>query len=517
MAGPGGFPAEEFLAHPLPDYPAEWAAITRRISLTVLVFVVGVPVLLSACFSEEVAEGGGEGAGTASPSPSPSPSPSSADRKRHRNRDSRSRPAGPPRNAPAAGAAGAAHAHAHAHARHGAGASPGERVINAPPLLVPLLNLLCLFLCLLHVANSPNNRVASRAVYVAPLLTPDECGIIVDMASRAAGRNVERAGDEAFLREVDGLDEDDDDDEEGGVSGGGKGRRDLLDFPEGWRKDRHEQYPTTDLNVVTDPFSGEDREWLAGILDARLVPLIERVYGIPPASIRANDMFVVRYDPGGDGGQPALGKHTDSSHVSFNVLLNDAFEGGGTRYHDRVKGEHVDVRPVPGEVLLNNACVHHEGLPTTAGTRYILVGFLNVDRKNPYTSEPTGLGLYASWLSMPWAQRALSDGIVASEGRVGSGSDLRASDSRYVVGLFEDLIPILQMLGDLWAPHTVSRLVDGSNLNRYLDAMRVAEDTNSLAARGQADWFQGQQIYIDFDGRFVTNWETKVEDHNIDL
>ena len=61
MAGPGGFPAEEFLARPLPDYPAEWAAITRRISLTVLVFVVGVPVLLSACFSEEVAEGGGGG------------------------------------------------------------------------------------------------------------------------------------------------------------------------------------------------------------------------------------------------------------------------------------------------------------------------------------------------------------------------------------------------------------------------------------------------------------------------
>jgi hypothetical protein len=75
MAGPGGFPAEEFLAHPLPDYPAEWAAITRRISLTVLVFVVGVPVLLSACFSEEVAEGGGGGGWDRLPVPVPVPVP----------------------------------------------------------------------------------------------------------------------------------------------------------------------------------------------------------------------------------------------------------------------------------------------------------------------------------------------------------------------------------------------------------------------------------------------------------
>ena len=75
MAGPGGFPAEEFLARPLPDYPAEWAAITRRISLTVLVFVVGVPVLLSACFSEEVAEGGGGGGGGWDRLPVPVPVP----------------------------------------------------------------------------------------------------------------------------------------------------------------------------------------------------------------------------------------------------------------------------------------------------------------------------------------------------------------------------------------------------------------------------------------------------------
>jgi hypothetical protein len=41
-------------------------------------------------------------------------------------------------------------------------------------------------------------------------------------------------------------------------------------------------------------------------------------------------MFVVRYD--GEAGQDSLRMHTDSSHLSFNVLLNEEFEGGGTRY-----------------------------------------------------------------------------------------------------------------------------------------------------------------------------------------
>lgn len=106
-----------------------------------------------------------------------------------------------------------------------------------------------------------------------------------------------------------------------------------LTAPTGWKKDRHKLYPTTDLNLVTDPFEPQDREWLASILDARLSPMMERAYGVYRGAIRANDIFVVRYD-GKDKdseGQDRLRKHTDSSHFSFNVLLNTEFEGGGTR------------------------------------------------------------------------------------------------------------------------------------------------------------------------------------------
>ena len=90
-------------------------------------------------------------------------------------------------------------------------------------------------------------------------------------------------------------------------------------------------------------------------------------------AIRATDIFVVRYDA--DNGQANLRKHTDASHLSFNVLLNDEFEGGGTRFHSRVDGTYYDVKPDVGEGIISHAEIQHEGLATTKGTRYILVGF----------------------------------------------------------------------------------------------------------------------------------------------
>ena len=215
-----------------------------------------------------------------------------------------------------------------------------ETVVEVPPLLLVFMNIMCLIVCFFIVASSPNNRVAARAVYQAPLLTVDECRHIIDMAHAAAERNVELASKEAakqdFLRGagiISRVDDEADDfvqqhqrnNNEGHVVEG----RTLLDEPKGWTKDRHTSYPTTDLNLVTDPFTTNDREFLKKILDARLAPILERVYGIAPGAIRANDMFVVRYDA--ENGQKSLRGHTDSSHVSFNILLNDEFSGGGTR------------------------------------------------------------------------------------------------------------------------------------------------------------------------------------------
>lgn len=246
------------------------------------------------------------------------------------------------------------------------------------------------------------------------------------------------------------------------------------------------------------------------ILDARLSPLLERVYGIAPGAVRANDMFVVRYDY--EGGQKALRGHTDSSHVSFNVLLNEDFTGGGTRFHNRLEMTYRDGNPKRGEVLVNNALVFHEGLPVTSGTRYILVGFMSVDRVDPMTQEPTGLNLFASWLSLPWCQVNFKDAIYASYERMKTpGGEKKWTDNKYARNMFRDIVHAFQIIGDLWSPHTLTKLVDDANASEYTKALDEAEADKK--ARGQtyrrASWFKNQQIHVDIDGSVASTWSTR--------
>ena len=307
---------EVFLVNAPPDYPSEWRNITTRLALCAASFVVVVstlPVLSSS-----------------SPAPdSPGPDESSQQRQeiRKKKRDKRRKPTQKVEQDKST---------------ESKIAPETETVVEVPPLL-PVLNMLCLLcacvLVCIIVGSSPNNRTA-RAVYQAPLLTTDECRHIIDMAHAAAERNVELASKEAakheFLRSagiISRVDDEADDFVQQHQRNNNEGQpaegRSLLDEPRGWTKDRHTSYPTTDLNLVTDPFTANDREFLKRRLDARLAPLLQRIYGIPPRAIRANDIFVVRYDY--ENGQKSLRGHTDSSHVSFNILLNDEFSGGGTR------------------------------------------------------------------------------------------------------------------------------------------------------------------------------------------
>lgn len=231
---------------------------------------------------------------------------------------------------------------------------------KVPFLLLATINVIYIFIVFGLILSSPNNIDTSRRVFQAPLLEKVECQMIIDMAKRAAARNILSAEKELAQMPtfIDPSHVDRDHLERK------QELEKLLKWPPGWRKDRHFSYPTTDLNVVND-FGKEDLDKIASLLHARLSPLLERIYGITKDSIRANDMFVVRYD--GEG-QQSLNPHTDSSHISFNILLNDEFEGGGTRFHDRLEGtSYYDAKPKPGDVLINNAMVEHEGLATTKG------------------------------------------------------------------------------------------------------------------------------------------------------
>lgn len=161
---------------------------------------------------------------------------------------------------------------------------------------------------------NPHNYYTSRRVFAAPLLHESECQTILDYAAQAAAANAQQYSSALNEQQQD------------------KNSSTLLDPPVGWQKTRHSSYPTTDLNLVTDPFSSDARTYISRLLDRRLSPLMSRLYGIPIASIRANDMFVVRYDAHNDDtnhpyARQFLRNHTDESDISFNILLNRNFTG----------------------------------------------------------------------------------------------------------------------------------------------------------------------------------------------
>jgi len=132
-----------------------------------------------------------------------------------------------------------------------------------------------------------------------------------------------------------------------------------------WTKNRHETYPTTDIPLKEIPgisFSGE----LAAISQ-----LARTKYKIPSAEMRMFDLFVVKYTA---DGQDRLDLHRDVSVLSFVVLLSPTsdFAGGGTYYEQR----NLTLRPEQGAVTIHCGKQRHAGGRVTAGTRYVLIGFI---------------------------------------------------------------------------------------------------------------------------------------------
>lgn len=453
------FAGEPYLTFPLPDYASERFWILVHCTLTGVIFFFLIPLLLA--------------------SPASSEAPAIKDQTKKGNLDRNKETQKPP---------------------------------SSSFITETLLTLVGLFVMFLLVLKSSNNQFTARSVWEAPLLTDDECQLLIDMAHRAAAANAASAEAEQTLKPLN-----EDTNETTSIPL-------LLRPPVGWQKGRHNQYPTTDLNLVTDPFSKEDQAKLELLLNRRLGPIMERIYGVNQKAIRANDMFIVRYD--GQQGQPYLRRHTDSSHISFNVLLNTDFEGGGTRFHHRLEETHKDVFPSSrGNVILNSAIIEHEGLPTTNGTRYIFVGFTSLDSFDPFTHESNDLSWFASWLSFNWLQVRCGDGVEALSLQE-SSRKVKWADNKFVKSLFRDVHEQFTKWGDWWSPHRVVSLVAPANRTLYLEALdraaaveeeesrrQASADKEKPAAtrRTKANWFQGQQVLLDVDGNIANLWKTRID------
>ena len=135
---------------------------------------------------------------------------------------------------------------------------------------------------------------------------------------------------------------------------------------------RHEEHSTCDIEISTISALAD---WLSTRLHTVLLPTLAALFGLPARRLTAREVFIVKYSAVA-GGQPELPLHRDGYTFSFNVRLSDAFEGGGTRF------DSIGLVLTPeclGDVLFHCGQMLHGGAPVVSGTRYILVGFVEVN------------------------------------------------------------------------------------------------------------------------------------------
>ncbi|XP_043193346.1 multifunctional procollagen lysine hydroxylase and glycosyltransferase LH3-like [Amphibalanus amphitrite] len=135
----------------------------------------------------------------------------------------------------------------------------------------------------------------------------------------------------------------------------------------------YESVPTRDIHMKQINF---DLEWHQ-FLREYVQPVQKRVFmGYDSDPPQANLNFVVRYRP---DEQPALQPHHDASTYTINIALNTPhkdYEGGGCRF---VRQDCSVTESRRGWMLMHPGRLthYHEGLPTTKGTRYIFVSFVD--------------------------------------------------------------------------------------------------------------------------------------------
>ncbi|KAM4533418.1 procollagen-lysine,2-oxoglutarate 5-dioxygenase 2 isoform 2-T2 [Odontesthes bonariensis] len=134
----------------------------------------------------------------------------------------------------------------------------------------------------------------------------------------------------------------------------------------------YETVPTDDIHMKQIGF---DKEWLHFIREF-ISPVTLKVFSGYYTKGYAIMNFVVKYTP---ERQAYLRPHHDSSTFTINIALNNKgtdFQGGGCRFH-RYNCS-IDSPRKGWSFMHPGRLTHlHEGLPTTNGTRYIAVSFID--------------------------------------------------------------------------------------------------------------------------------------------
>jgi len=143
-------------------------------------------------------------------------------------------------------------------------------------------------------------------------------------------------------------------------------------FKNGWTTTRHDEYPTTDIEIhnIKSVFS------FILLFIKTIDELICKSYNVKIENIDIKDMFIAKYD---EKKQNSLDMHLDGqgSNVSISILLNDEFEGGNLIYADDIISY-----AEKGDVMIHTSNHIHGVTPVTKGVRYSLVMFLRIKYKD---------------------------------------------------------------------------------------------------------------------------------------
>uniref|UniRef100_A0A671XQD3 Procollagen-lysine,2-oxoglutarate 5-dioxygenase 1 n=1 Tax=Sparus aurata TaxID=8175 RepID=A0A671XQD3_SPAAU len=134
----------------------------------------------------------------------------------------------------------------------------------------------------------------------------------------------------------------------------------------------YENVPTVDIHMNQINF---EKNWHKFLLEY-IAPITEKMYPGYYTKAQFDLAFIVRYKP---DEQPSLRPHHDASTFTINIALNQLgpdYQGGGCRF---LRYDCSIKAPRKGWALMHPGRLthYHEGLPTTAGVRYIAVSFVD--------------------------------------------------------------------------------------------------------------------------------------------
>jgi len=140
-----------------------------------------------------------------------------------------------------------------------------------------------------------------------------------------------------------------------------------------WTTNRHENYPTTDNEILSD---WECSKLLENKVKNIVFPEYGELYNVDISELSIEELFISKYDGTDSSKQNSLDFHKDEREFSFILALNDDYDGGGTHFQQSDK----IIKIKKGDCLLFCGQQWHGGAAVTGGVRYVIAGFINYDK-----------------------------------------------------------------------------------------------------------------------------------------